>query len=114
MLATVVLPGCLFYGVFGKVGAFFTSIPSPVLGGMSTFLFANIAVSGLQVMTTHAVDRQSVWNRILPPCPYKETTLPYKETTARQEVQHGCYYLASLLVDSQRRDHSLSLERLTS
>lgn len=47
------------YGVFGKVGAFFTSIPSPVLGGMSTFLFANIAVSGLQVMTSHGVDRRS-------------------------------------------------------
>lgn len=47
------------YGVFGKVGAFFTSIPLPVLGGMSTFLFANIAVSGLQVMTSQGVDRRS-------------------------------------------------------
>lgn len=49
----------LFYGIFGKVGAFFTSIPLPVLGGMSTFLFANIAISGIKVMTTHGIDRRS-------------------------------------------------------
>jgi NCS2 family nucleobase:cation symporter-2 len=39
----------ILYGIFGKVGAFFTSIPQPVLGGMTTFLFANIAVSGVKV-----------------------------------------------------------------
>lgn len=44
--------------VFGKVGAFFTSIPQPVLGGMSTFLFANIAISGIKVMTSHALNRR--------------------------------------------------------
>jgi len=47
------------FGVFGKVGAVFTSIPLPVLGGVGTFVFANIAVSGLQVMMTHGVDRRS-------------------------------------------------------
>lgn len=47
------------YGVFGKVGAFFTSIPPPVLGGMSTFLFANIAVSGIKVMTSEGVNRRA-------------------------------------------------------
>ena len=49
----------LFYGVFGKVGAFFTSIPPPVLGGMSTFLFANIATSGIKVMTSEGVNRRA-------------------------------------------------------
>jgi xanthine/uracil permease len=49
----------LIYGIFGKIGAFFTSIPQPVLGGMSTFLFANIAVSGIKVMTTHGIDRRA-------------------------------------------------------
>lgn len=49
----------LLYGIFGKFGALFTSIPLPVLGGCSTFLFANIAVSGIKVMTTHGIDRRS-------------------------------------------------------
>lgn len=39
------------YGIFGKLGALFTSMPVPVLGGCSTFLFANIAVSGIKVST---------------------------------------------------------------
>ena len=34
-------------------------MPLPVLGGCSTFLFANIAVSGIKVMTTHGIDRRS-------------------------------------------------------
>eukprot|EP00873_Tetraselmis_striata_P004849 jgi/Tetstr1/425113/TSEL_015575.t1 len=34
------------------IGAFFTSIPQPVLGGMTTFLFANITVSGIKVITS--------------------------------------------------------------
>jgi NCS2 family nucleobase:cation symporter-2 len=49
----------VIYGVFGKFGAFFTSIPQPVLGGMSTFLFANIAVSGIKVMTAYGIDRRA-------------------------------------------------------
>lgn len=46
------------YGVFGKVGAFFTSIPQPVLGGMTTFLFANMTISGIKVMTSEPIDRR--------------------------------------------------------
>jgi uric acid-xanthine permease len=46
------------YGVFGKVGAFFTSIPQPVLGGMTTFLFANMTISGVKVMTSDPIDRR--------------------------------------------------------
>jgi xanthine/uracil permease len=49
----------LLYGIFGKFGAFFTSIPLPVLGGCSTFLFCNIAVSGIKVMTTHGITRRA-------------------------------------------------------
>ena len=48
----------ILYGIFGKVGAFFTSIPQPVLGGMTTFLFANMTVSGIKVMTSEPVDRR--------------------------------------------------------
>ena len=32
-----------------QVGAFFTSIPQCVLGGMTTFLFAGVCVSGIKV-----------------------------------------------------------------
>lgn len=49
----------LLYGIFGKFGAVFTSIPVPVLGGMSTFLFANIAVSGIKVMTSQGINRRA-------------------------------------------------------
>eukprot|EP00980_Cylindrotheca_fusiformis_P021801 scaffold8638_cov77-Cylindrotheca_fusiformis.AAC.3 len=49
----------LLYGILGKFGAFFTSMPLPVLGGVSSFLFANIAVSGIKVMTTHGITRRS-------------------------------------------------------
>ena len=48
----------LLYGIFGKFGAFFNIIPQPVLGGMSTFLFANIAISGIKVMTSHNINRR--------------------------------------------------------
>lgn len=47
------------FGVFGKFGAFLTVIPLPVFGGMSTFLFANIAVSGIRVMSSEGIDRRS-------------------------------------------------------
>lgn len=48
----------LLFGIFGKVGAFFTSIPAPVLGGMTTFLFANIAVSGIKVISSKTITRR--------------------------------------------------------
>ena len=37
-----------------QVGAFFTSIPQCVLGGMTTFLFAGVCVSGIKVLMPHA------------------------------------------------------------
>mmetsp|Transcript_39251 Transcript_39251/g.111119 ORF Transcript_39251/g.111119 Transcript_39251/m.111119 type:complete len:590 (-) Transcript_39251:291-2060(-) len=48
----------LFFGIFGKVGAFFTSIPPPILGGMTTVLFANIAMSGIKVITSVPMTRR--------------------------------------------------------
>ena len=38
-------------GVIAKVGAFFTTIPDCVLGGMTTFLFANVLVSGIKILS---------------------------------------------------------------
>jgi NCS2 family nucleobase:cation symporter-2 len=44
----------LFLGVFAKVAAFITSIPDCVLGGMTTFLFANVMVSGAPLIALAA------------------------------------------------------------
>jgi len=46
-------------GIFAKVGAFFVSIPFCVLGGMTTFLFANVLVSGIKIMMLSAVTRRN-------------------------------------------------------
>ncbi len=37
-------------GILGKVGGFIVSIPDPVLGGMTTFLFANVLCSGMKIL----------------------------------------------------------------
>lgn len=39
------------FGVLGKVGGVFVAMPDAVLGGMTTFLFANVAVSGLRILS---------------------------------------------------------------
>ncbi|MCJ1422972.1 hypothetical protein MMC29_000853 [Sticta canariensis] len=41
-----------------QIGAFFVSIPAPVLGGMTTFLFANVCVSGIKVITLGSLSRR--------------------------------------------------------
>ncbi|GAP84445.1 putative purine permease protein [Rosellinia necatrix] len=44
---------CLFLiimGVFAKFAAALVAIPSPVLGGMTTFLFCSVAVSGIAII----------------------------------------------------------------
>lgn len=48
----------ILFGVLGKIGAFFTSIPAPVLGGMTTFLFANITVSGIKIISIKTITRR--------------------------------------------------------
>ena len=45
---------CFFlvlFGVLGKISGIFLSIPNPVLGGVTTFLFASVAVSGVRVLS---------------------------------------------------------------
>lgn len=45
---------CCFFlilmGVFAKIGASLVAIPSAVLGGMTTFLFCSVAVSGIAII----------------------------------------------------------------
>lgn len=38
-------------GVFAKFAAALTAIPSAVIGGMTTFLFSSVAVSGIAIIT---------------------------------------------------------------
>ncbi|KAG1758206.1 xanthine/uracil permease [Suillus occidentalis] len=45
---------CVFliiFGSLGKLSGLFLAIPNPVLGGVTTFLFASVAVSGLRVLS---------------------------------------------------------------
>jgi xanthine/uracil permease len=37
--------------VLGKISGVFLAIPNPVLGGVTTFLFASVAVSGVRVLS---------------------------------------------------------------
>ncbi|KAL4892427.1 permease family-domain-containing protein [Aspergillus ambiguus] len=45
---------CLFLvvmGIFAKFAAALIAIPKPVLGGMTTFLFSSVAISGVKIIT---------------------------------------------------------------
>lgn len=46
-------------GVFSKFAAALTAIPSAVLGGMTTFLFASVAASGLRIIATVPFTRRT-------------------------------------------------------
>ncbi|KAK7541965.1 permease family-domain-containing protein [Phyllosticta citribraziliensis] len=46
-------------GVFAKFAAALVAIPSPVLGGMTTFLFASVAVSGMRIVATVPFTRRN-------------------------------------------------------
>ncbi|CCL99902.1 uncharacterized protein FIBRA_01927 [Fibroporia radiculosa] len=41
----------ILFGVLGKISGVFLAIPNPVLGGVTTFLFASVAVSGVRVLS---------------------------------------------------------------
>ncbi|KAJ1562318.1 hypothetical protein HK405_013499 [Cladochytrium tenue] len=41
----------LIFGIFAKFAAVFIAIPDAVLGGMTTFLFASVATSGIRVLS---------------------------------------------------------------
>lgn len=46
-------------GVFSKFAAALTAIPASVLGGMTTFLFASVAVSGIRIISTVPFTRRT-------------------------------------------------------
>lgn len=53
---------CVFLivmGLFSKFAAALTSIPSAILGGMTTFLFASVAVSGIRIIATVPFTRRT-------------------------------------------------------
>ena len=41
-----------------QIGGFFTSIPPAILGGMTTFLFASVCVSGIKIVTLGGLSRR--------------------------------------------------------
>jgi len=46
-------------GLFSKFAAALTSIPSSILGGMTTFLFASVAISGIRIISTVPFTRRT-------------------------------------------------------
>jgi uracil-xanthine permease len=49
----------ILMGIIAPIGAFFTSIPNCVLGGVTSFLFANVAVSGIKIITLGELSRRT-------------------------------------------------------
>ncbi|KAK7202633.1 purine permease [Myxozyma melibiosi] len=49
----------LIMGIFSKFAAAITSIPDSVIGGMQTFLFCSVAVSGLRIISTVPFTRRT-------------------------------------------------------
>lgn len=64
----IVASGCvlLLMGVFGKIGAAFATIPTPVIGGMFIVMFGIIAAVGISNL--------QVSQALLPFPPWKEPT----------------------------------------
>lgn len=53
---------CLFLvvmGIFSKFAAALVAIPSPVLGGMTAFLFSSVAISGIRIISTIEFTRRN-------------------------------------------------------
>lgn len=48
----------ILFGVLGKVGGVFVALPDAALGGMTTFLFAMVAVSGMKILSKLAWQRR--------------------------------------------------------
>lgn len=49
----------LVMGIFAKFAAALVAIPSAVLGGMTTFLFSSVAVSGIRIISTTPFTRRN-------------------------------------------------------
>ncbi|KAF1813170.1 Xanthine/uracil permease [Eremomyces bilateralis CBS 781.70] len=62
---------CCFWlvvmGIFSKFAAALVAIPPAVLGGMTTFLFSAVAVSGIRIVSTVPLDRR---NRFILTCAF--------------------------------------------
>jgi hypothetical protein len=41
----------ILFGILGKISGVFLAIPNPVLGGVTTFLFATVLTSGIRVLS---------------------------------------------------------------
>lgn len=53
---------CLFLfimGLFAKFAAALVAIPNPVIGGLTTFLFSSVAVSGIRIISTVPFTRRN-------------------------------------------------------
>ncbi|KAI5893061.1 Xanthine/uracil permease [Schizophyllum commune H4-8] len=48
----------ILFGVLGKISGVFLAIPNPVIGGVTTFLFASVCVSGLRVLAMTQYSRR--------------------------------------------------------
>ncbi|KAH9482166.1 Purine permease [Psilocybe cubensis] len=48
----------ILFGVLGKLSGVLLAIPNPVLGGVTTFLFANVAASGVRVISNVQFQRR--------------------------------------------------------
>ncbi|KAI0774393.1 Xanthine/uracil permease [Fomes fomentarius] len=48
----------ILFGVLGKISGVFLAIPNPVLGGVTTFLYATIATSGVRVLSYNRFTRR--------------------------------------------------------
>ncbi|MDQ0215286.1 uracil permease [Oikeobacillus pervagus] len=55
----------IFLSFFGKLAALISTIPTPVMGGISLLLFGVIAVSGLRMLVESKVDYSKATNMIL-------------------------------------------------
>ena len=55
----------IFIAFIGKISAFIQSIPVPVMGGVSLFLFGIIAVSGIRYIVEEKVDYSKTINLVL-------------------------------------------------
>ena len=50
----------VLFGILGKLSGVFLSIPNPVLGGVTTFLFASVVTSGIRVLSYLNVSCRSI------------------------------------------------------
>ena len=48
----------IIMGIFSKFAAAIVSIPKPVLGGLTSFLFTSVAVSGIKIISTTEFTRR--------------------------------------------------------